>query len=286
MRDRKKICIIGVGLIGGSIGLGLRRRRLAHEVIGVGRHLVKLKKAKRIGAVDRYTNDWKRGVEDADICIIATPVTTIPKIFKRIYPFLKKGCVVTDAGSVKTPVVKEIESFLSRQKSANKVFFVGSHPLAGSENAGVNFAKANLLENAIVVVTPGKRTSKKAMSEIKGFWTKLGSRIIVMDTELHDRVLSVISHLPHVVAFSLVRMIANLKHVDKVITSGFRDTTRIAGSDKRIWTDVLVSNRRNVSERIDEFIKILKDFKNKINNSDTKILERHLTKISNRRKSL
>jgi len=236
-----KIAIVGVGLIGGSIGLAVKKRKLAGSVEGVFRRKSTLKKALKRGAVTVATTDMAKGIKDADLVIIASPVLSIPGLAKEVLKNAKVGAIITDVGSTKAWITKEISGALKRRKD---VYFVGSHPMAGSERAGVEFAKHDLLEDSPCIVTKDRFTDKTALRKVAAFWASLGARVSVMTPDEHDRSVSLVSHLPHLVAFSLA--LAVPERDLKYSAEGFKDTTRIASSDPELWADILLSNRAHI----------------------------------------
>jgi len=237
MRLFNKITIIGVGLIGGSIGLGIKRRGLAEEVTGVFRRKSTLRKALARKAVDRGAMSIADGVKDADMIILATPVCLIPRFIYDVIKYAKRGTIITDVGSAKEWIVDRVES---RMSASPAVFFVGSHPMAGSEHAGVEFAKADLLEGSPCIVTRTKAVDKKALAKVISFWKSLGAKVKVMTPREHDRSVAMISHLPHLVAFSLA---GSVPAKDLIYAAeGFKDTTRVASSDPKLWSDIFLSN--------------------------------------------
>jgi len=263
MHRFNKITIIGVGLIGGSIGLAVKKRRLAKEVVGVFRRASTLRRAIKRGAIDRGAMDVSSGVKGSDLVIIATPVSLIPKIASEAIKNAKKGCIITDAGSTKGWIVNAVEKTASRSRC---VYFVGSHPMAGSEKAGVEAAYPELLKSAACIVTRTKRTDSRALKIVSGFWEALGARVSVMSPAAHDRSVSYISHLPHVVAFSLAGSVdtADLKYA----AEGFRDTTRVASSDPGLWADIFLTNRKDILASSRAFEKNLKSILAAIKNGD------------------
>ncbi|MFA5084832.1 MAG: prephenate dehydrogenase [Candidatus Omnitrophota bacterium] len=236
-----KITIIGVGLIGGSIGLAIRKRKLAREVVGVFRRESTLKRALRCKAVDRAAISIGSGVKGADIIIVASPVHSIPKIVKMAAECAKEGAIITDAGSTKSWIVNSVEKSLAKFR---KIYFVGSHPMAGSEKTGVEAARSDLLNGAPCIVTKTRNTDKKALEKIKNFWSALGSKVSVMTPEEHDKSVSFVSHLPHLVAFSIAGTVPD-KYI-KYAAEGFGDTTRVASSDPHLWADILLTNKEEV----------------------------------------
>jgi len=253
MRFRKDT-IIGVGLIGGSIGLALKKRRLAKEVVGVFRRRSTLTKAMRRRAVDHGTFDLERGVSGADMVIIATNVGTIPGFARRAARFMKEGSILTDVGSVKEDIVNKIEGFLPEGVS-----FVGAHPMAGGEKASVAFASAGLFKGTNVILTSTKDTDKGALRKVSKFWLSLGARISIMDPRTHDKKVSMVSHLPHMAAVALC--LAQEKDGLVYAANGFRDTTRIASSDPAMWLDILRDNREFSIRALDKLIVDLNDIR-------------------------
>jgi Prephenate dehydrogenase len=237
----KKITIIGVGLIGGSIGLAVKKKRLAREVVGVFRRESTLERALEFNAVDKATMFIEGGVNGADLIIVTSPVHSIPDIIKMAAKYAKKGAIVTDAGSTKSWIVGSAEKSLARSK---KIHFVGSHPMAGSEHTGVEFARADLFENAPCIVTKTAKTDSASLKKVKAFWSALGAVVKVMSPASHDKSVSLISHLPHVVAFGLAGSVP-LNEL-QYAAEGFKDTTRVASSDAELWADIFLTNRREV----------------------------------------
>lgn len=236
-----KIAIIGVGLLGGSIGLAVKKRHLAKEVVGVFRRPSTLKKALKHKAVDKGVMSVKDGVKGADLIILATPVLSIPALGREAVKYAKKGAIITDVGSTKKWLVEKVEKMLRGNKT---VFFVGSHPMAGSEHAGVEFARRDLLENSPCIVTRTGKTDKKSLSKVVNFWKSLGARVTVMTPAGHDRSVSLISHLPHIVAFSLAGAVPRKELA--YAAEGFKDTTRVASSDAKLWADIFLSNKNEI----------------------------------------
>ena len=263
----KKVAIIGVGLIGGSLGLALKKRTLAEEVIGIGHRQESLDKALRVGAVDRITLKLEEGVEEADLAVIATPVGLIPGMVRRISPALPPGAMITDVGSTKGNIVREIDGIIPEGIS-----FVGGHPLAGSEKRGVEEARSDLFEKSVCVLTPGEKTPSRSLETIKSLWDRVGAKILVMKPEDHDFLIAATSHLPHLIAAALVNLVNDLKEEDKrtisLIAGGFRDTTRIAASSPELWRDICLSNRNNLTVMIDKFKGLLEEAKEHISRED------------------
>ena len=228
----RKITIIGVGLLGGSIGLAVQRRKLARQTAGFVRRAASLKDCERTGAVDFATTDLLAAVWDADLVILCTPLAQMRPRVREMLPALKRGAIVTDVGSVKASVVRDLESLI--QKSG--AHFVGSHPMAGAEKTGVSAARADLFANTVCIVTPTQKTNLAALKKVEQFWRAVGSRVLELKPEIHDALVSRSSHLPHVVAATLASHVlspAQPKYQAAVCANGFRDTTRIASGSPR-----------------------------------------------------
>ena len=263
MKRFKKIAIIGVGLIGGSIGLAVRKRAPAKSVVGVFRRRSTLDKALNRGAVTAATMDLRQGVKDADLIIIASPVHSIPRLTMEVLKYAKKGAVITDVGSTKVWITKELIEAVKRHKG---VFFVGSHPMAGSEHAGVEFARQDLLIGSPCIVTKDKFTDRSALAGVVAFWRSLGVRVSVMTPDEHDRSVSLVSHLPHVVAFSLALAVPDRDL--KYAAEGFKDTTRVASSDPELWADILLSNRKHILKAARSFDMTYKELVRSLSKND------------------
>lgn len=273
------VAIIGVGLIGGSMGMEIRKKRLAKKVVGIGRHPRKLSLAKKLGAIDQSTTDFQKGVKGADLVILATPVGTFGRLMKRIKGSLKKGAILIDVGSTKAEVEKEIEDLLPEG-----IFYVGTHPLAGSEKSGVAFAKHNLFKNTITIICKTNKTKLKASAKIARLWKALGVKVVYTSTKLHDRIVAQISHLPHVVACGLVDCVSGESL--KFASTGFRDTTRIASGEPVMWAEVCITNRKQIVDSINRFRASLRRLEKEIKSGNEKKLVADLKKIKNKRDPL
>ncbi len=276
----KKISIIGVGLIGGSLGLALKKMDRKSEITGIGRHLNKLKRAKKIGALDKYTTDFKKGVKDADLVILAVPVSLIPLLVKKLIPHFKDGCIVFDVGSVKKIIVEKIENMFSAL-SKKSLFFIGVHPMAGSEKTGVENARRDLFDNAACIITPTAGTDKNALGVVKNIWNALGSRLFLMSPREHDFIVGFTSHLPHIIANCLVKEVGALagkdKRIKKILAGSFRDMTRIADSDEEIWADICVSNQIAVVESLKKFQVYIYEMTKKIAEGKKQVILKEFT---------
>ncbi len=263
----KKIPIIGVGLLGGSIGLGAEQRRLAKEIAGYVRRAASVRDCEKARAVDYATTDLLAAVSGADLVILCTPLAQMQAIVERMLPALQRGAIVTDVGSVKASVVRDVESLV---KSAG-AHFIGSHPMAGGEQAGVLAARADLFEGAMCVVTPTKKSNRAALRTVEQFWTALDGRVLRMTSELHDVFVSRTSHLPHVTAAALASLVLNPTHPEaqaELCATGFRDTTRIASGSPEMWRDIALANRKNLARELGVFVRGLQKFQHALRKSD------------------
>ena len=241
-----RVAIIGLGLIGGSLGIDLRRKRLARAVVGWSRRRQTLGDAKRLGAIDHGTLALREAVREADVVVLATPVEAIVPLARQVLPFMRPGSVLTDVGSAKGQIVSALERLDHPAAS-----FVGSHPLAGSERRGIGAACAGLFERSGCVVTATRRTDPQALRTVIRFWRPLVAHVLVMDPARHDRLLAAVSHLPHLVAFSL--MTATEDQAFALAPRSFLDATRVAKSDPDLWDDIFLSNRAALLAAIDRF---------------------------------
>jgi prephenate dehydrogenase len=248
------LTIVGVGLIGGSIGLAARRRGLAGRVIGAGRQAATLEKARQLGAIDHVCSDLCEAVRRADVAVFCTPVTLIPEQVLTAAPACGNGTLLTDAGSTKGAIVRALDGKLPRG-----VRFVGSHPLAGSEKRGPEHADADLFQGRVTVVTPTPRTDGAALERTVDFWKALDSRVIVMGPDEHDRALAMTSHLPHLLASALAGVLP--PELRELAATGFRDTTRVAAGDPSLWTGIFMQNRSALVEALGKLQDQVIDFK-------------------------
>ena len=277
----KKVTIIGVGLIGGSIGLAIKKRKLSNEVVGVFRRESTLKRALKCKAVDKATMSMASGVDGADLVIVASPVHSIPKLVNMAVKHAKDGAIITDAGSTKAWIVSSVEKSFAKSKD---VHFVGSHPMAGSEHDGVEFAKADLFEKAPCIITKTSATDKASLSKIIKFWRSLGAIVKIMSPASHDKSVSLISHLPHIVAFGLVGSVPSQEL--QYAAEGFKDTTRTASSDPELWADIFLTNRKEVLKAGRLFEKNYKYILNAISRGDRRRMVNFLKKAKSNRDML
>jgi prephenate dehydrogenase len=246
MKKLDTVAIVGVGLIGGSIGLALRQRGLANSVVGIGRRQVSLRIARRVGAVTHTTIDLNKGVADAELVIVCTPVGQIVDFVMQAAKHCPERVLMTDVGSAKQAIVGALDSGLQRGCR-----FLGSHPLAGSEKTGAIYASADLFEGRVTILTPTKSTRAEDFDLLEGFWSALGSVVVQMSPEEHDRALALSSHLPHVAAAAVAAALP--EKFFRFCSSGMLDTTRVAAGDPEMWRQVLMMNRENVLTALDEF---------------------------------
>jgi prephenate dehydrogenase len=268
----KKITIVGVGLLGGSIGLAVRNGKLAREVAGFVRRTASLKDCERAGAVDYATTDLLAAVSSADLVILCTPLAQMRSLAQQILPALKRGAIVTDVGSVKAGVVRELESLVAKSGA----HFIGSHPMAGGEKMGVQAARVDLFENTICIVTPTKKSKASAVRRLEQFWKSLGARTLRLAAAEHDSLVSRSSHLPHVVAAALSGLVLDpklAKAQSALCATGFRDTTRIASGSPEMWRDIALANRKNLAQSVDAFVAELKKFQAILKTGDSKSVE-------------
>lgn len=284
----KQAAIVGVGLIGGSLGMILRRKALADHVVGIGRRVENLKTAVELGAIDRYVADPKEGVQGSDLVILATPVDTYDRHLKEWAHCLAPGAIVSDVGSVKGTLVERSEAVMPAG-----VHFVGAHPIAGKEKTGVAEGSDLLFKGARCIVTPTKSTDPQALERIKQLWEETGSIVLTMDPHLHDQILGAVSHLPHVAAFALMNALADVR--DRQLPSldlarhsggGLRDTTRIAASSPEMWRDIFLWNRGNVVSLIEKYQQALEELKHLIKAGEAAKIEQALERAKGEREKL
>lgn len=262
-----QITIVGVGLIGGSLGLALKKKKVVKSVVGYGRRRGGLHKAVSIHAIDRYCLTLPKAVQDADLVLLATPVGTFETLCRMMAPHLKDGAIVTDAGSVKGDLVQNLGALMPAH-----AHFVGGHPIAGREKSGVMAATGLLFKGCRTILTPRPETNREALNKVKSLWESVGSKVSEIDPHDHDRILSAVSHLPHVVAYALMEMlthprIAPLNPVE-YSAGGLRDFTRIAASSPEMWRDIFLANQEAVVEGIDIYQETLEKIKKKILSGD------------------
>ena len=273
------LVIVGVGLIGGSIGLAARRRGVARRIVGVGRRRETLDAALALGAIHEGSLDAVAPMRRAELAVFCTPVDHLAEQLLETASACGPGTLLTDAGSAKAAIVQAIEGHLPAGVS-----FVGSHPLAGSEKRGPQFADANLFEARLTVVTQTPRTDPAALERTIAFWQALGSRVRVMTPAEHDQALALTSHLPHLLASALAGILPPELH--ELTASGFRDTTRVAAGDPAIWTGIFLQNRQAVLDELARLGERLTQFQIALANGDRAALDTMLAQAKKVRDAL
>jgi prephenate dehydrogenase len=266
MSKLKKVAIVGVGLIGGSVGLALRERCLAENVTGIARKKVTLDNALAVGAIDTATSDLGKGVADADIVVVSTPVDFIAEHVLRVAT-VGKPRLITDAGSTKARICQEVDA----QLAGISKNFIGSHPLAGDHRTGPENARADLFVGKTVVVTPTTTTSEEVLEIAKDFWQSLGAMVHVTSPEAHDQALAETSHLPHLVASAVARCTS--QEYLPLTATGWADTTRVAAGDVELWTQIFGQNAESMVPAIDRLVEQLQTMRNQIAQGDWEKLQ-------------
>ncbi|MBY3064889.1 prephenate/arogenate dehydrogenase family protein [Rhizobium laguerreae] len=248
-----RIALIGIGLIGSSLAYDIRRLGLAREIVVATRSPDTLKRAEELGLGDRYTTSSQDAVKDADLVIVSVPVGASESVAKEISANLKPGAIVTDVGSTKASVIAQMMPHMP-----DNVHFIPGHPLAGTEKSGPDAGFPGLFEGRWCIFTPVAGTDEAALKRLRSFWEALGSKVDEMDAEHHDKVLAIVSHLPHIIAYNIVGTADDLETVTeseviKYSASGFRDFTRLAASDPTMWRDVCLHNREAILEMLARF---------------------------------
>lgn len=279
MAEIKHVTIIGVGLIGGSIGKALRKSGV--RVSGVGRRQSSLKTALKVGAIDDAHLDCSEPAAQSDLVILATPVGTFEDYFRTIKPLLKRGAVVTDVGSTKGDVVRSARKVWGSGKDNP---FIGSHPMAGSVNKGPKFSDNHLLSDALCIITPLANTPKAKLRRVVNFWKNLGMRTMQMTPSSHDLSVARVSHLPHLISTALVLLPTD--NDLKVAAAGFRDMTRLASGDTEMWRDIVKTNRKSITKAIDELITASEKLRDLISAGDEKTIQNFLIKAKKCRDNL
>ncbi|MCK4852403.1 MAG: prephenate dehydrogenase/arogenate dehydrogenase family protein [Candidatus Omnitrophica bacterium] len=266
----KKAAIIGMGFIGGSIGRALLDRGITDEVAGVCRRQTSLDRAiKQKVLTAGYVNNYREAVSGADIVFIATPVHVIKDVLTGLAGVIEGGAIVTDVGSTKKDIVE------SAARLKDSFSFVGGHPLAGSERSGVECADGELFRGSLCVLTRDRSTREQDLARVKALWAAMGAKVEVLSPGKHDEVVAFTSHLPHVLAYSLVG--AQKKEYRKYMSTGFKDTSRIASSDPVLWNGILMSNRESVLDSIERFKETLAGIEEALRQGDARALETRLS---------
>lgn len=279
MRTLKQVSVVGLGLLGSSVSLSVLRAMPSVKVVGYSHRDSTRQKARQQGIASRIEETLATATENADLVILATPISTFEDYFRQLSPYLKSGAIVTDVGSTKAKVHRWAARLLPKG-----VYFVGSHPIAGSEKQGLDYGRDDLLIGAQCVLTQTKGTNLQALAAVRAFWEKLGCTVDLMAPAAHDRILGMVSHLPHIAAASLVNAnrLADMRSAGK----GFMDTSRVASGPANIWVDILLTNPAACVHGIDKLIEQLELFKAAIRAGDKETLEKLLDQARQKRDRL
>ena len=282
----KKVCIIGCGLIGSSIARAIRKNNLSSKIVSSNRSDAINKKVIELKIVDDSSSDTKKMVEGSDLIIIATPLSSYGDVISKIKNSLKNGAILTDVGSVKENIISLVEKNIS-----TNISWISSHPIAGTEESGPEAGLAELFENRWCILTPSKKSKEKDIKLLEVFWKKIGSKVDIMDAKQHDYILSITSHIPHLMAYNIVNTSITMQDekkssIIKYSAGGLRDFTRIAASNPIMWRDIFIQNKKNTSKMIEKFIENLEILKKAIENEDGKKLEEIFIKTKKIRKEI
>ena len=282
----KKICIIGCGLIGSSLARAIKKYNLSEKIVSSNRSDIVNKKVLGLKIVNDSSSDTQKMAKDSDLVIIATPLSSYENVILKIKNSLKNGMILTDVGSVKERVISLVEKAIPKDVS-----WIPSHPIAGTEESGPEAGFSELFKNRWCILTPSKKAKEKDINTLKSFWKKIGSKVDIMNAKQHDYILSITSHIPHLVAYNIVNTSMNIQKekqsaIIKYSAGGLRDFTRIAASNPIMWRDIFIQNKKNTSKEIERFIANLKDLKNAIENEDSKKLEEIFIKTKKIRKEI
>lgn len=267
-----RMCVIGVGLIGGSLARAARRAGLCGTIIGAGRGEAHLERARELGVIDEFDTNIAAAVSDADLVVVAVPMGAMSAVLREVAMGLPAGAVVTDVGSAKASVVADARAVMAGRVAD----FVPGHPIAGTEKSGVEASFAELFEGRRVILTPLDETRVAAAAQVRGLWEAVGAEVVEMPVEHHDEVLAATSHLPHVLAYQLVDTLARLDDRIEIFdfaAGGFRDFTRIASSDPDMWHDICVANSSAIVEVLQRFQEDLRRLGEAIQHGDSDAIQ-------------
>ena len=277
-----KICIIGVGLIGGSFAAGLKKSGQVKSVVGFGRNEQNLARAKELFIIDEYYLDIAQAMQDADLILIATPVNSFEAVLEMIKPHVTEQMMISDVGSTKGSVIKIAKQVFGHMPEN----FIPAHPIAGKEQSGVEVSDANLFQNKRVIITPTENANTQAVVSISDLWESVGAKVEIMDEEKHDDLLAMTSHLPHMLAFSLMDyLIASNPKACNYAAGGFKDFSRIASSDAVMWRDICINNPEQIVKHIEGYQQSLDNIANLIKNNQPEALEKLFTNAKSARES-
>jgi prephenate dehydrogenase len=277
-----RVTIIGVGLIGGSFALALKKNRLCNKVIGYGRSLENLQRAKENAIIDSFEFDPAKACDGSDLILFATPVGSFIDIVKKIRGSLNRGAIVSDVGSVKGKLVRDMEALMPEG-----VYFVGGHPIAGSNHSGIDTATADIFKGAKCIITPTEDTDQTAIEIVIAIWKAFGSIVKLINPDEHDRIYASVSHLPHLIAYIIMNTVADIDNSYlKFSGQGFMDTTRIASSSPELWRDICILNKDNLLESIEIFKNNLDRVSQYLRALDSESLERDFKKARTLREGI
>jgi cyclohexadieny/prephenate dehydrogenase len=282
----KKVCIIGCGLIGSSLARAIKKNNLAEKIVSSNRSDATNKKVIELKIVDDSSSDPKKMVDGSDLVVIATPLSSYEDVISKIKDSLKNRVILTDVGSVKENILNLVEKNIPENIS-----WIPSHPIAGTEESGPEAGFSALFQNRWCILTPSKKAKEKDINLLQTFWENVGCKVDIMDAKQHDYILSITSHIPHLIAYNIVNTSLNIQDekestIVKYSAGGLRDFTRIAASNPIMWRDVFIQNKKNTSKMIDKFIENLEDLKKAIESEDGKKLEQIFTKTKKIRKDI
>jgi len=267
-----RMVIIGLGLIGGSLGLAVKQRGLCKQVVACGRDPVKLQRAVELGIVDEVMTSWNEAVVGADMVVLATPVGVVEDVLQKIAPQLQPETIITDVGSTKGSVIAAARRVFSELPSG----FVPGHPIAGTEYSGFEHALADLFVDHKVILTPQAESSAEAVARVSRLWRELGAEVIEMSSDDHDKVLAATSHLPHMLAFALVKMLADRQDHQAMFdlaAGGFKDFTRVASSDPLMWRSIVLANAKELGGLLTGYQELLSEMVKRLESGDGDYLE-------------
>ncbi len=259
----KKVAIIGPGLIGASMGLAMRERGLTDSVVGIGRRKVSLDKARAVGAIDKSTLDVTKGLKDADLVVLATPIGAFETLAPAIAESIRSEALLTDVASSKVKVIETVTSALRRRPD---IAYIPTHPMAGSEQTGPDAARADLFEGATCIITPLTNTFPESKGSIVRLWKALGSEVVSMTPQIHDRLVARISHVPHLAAAALIAAVEG--DDARLCGRGLLDTTRVASGSPDLWMDICKSNRTEVRRALADYIALLQQLESGLEDGD------------------
>ena len=277
MKGIKRVAIIGVGFMGGSLSLALHQKFPKLEIWGYARSKKSFNKLKKLKILNKVERDYRRVVSGADMVVLALPVGLIIDYLVKISPFLKKGAIVFDLGSSKKLIEKTADKFLPKG-----VDFVGCHPLCGSEKSGAQFSCKGLYQGSLCLITSSAK--EKATKTVKSLWEKLGCKVVFISSDHHDKVLSSISHLPHLISFSLTQFTP--KEYLKFASGSFKDLTRISNSPASVWADIFSSNKKNILKDLNRFIKSLKQYETALKKGDREKILDFINKVNSKQRHI